>query len=294
MRRSGARSLLARFALALVLWIASVPALGAEADPQTVDLTILHTNDIHGHLLPFSYPKPHETRSPIARMPVTRRIGGLARCASLVRQIESETDGRTLLLDAGDITGDTPFSTFYEGREAIEVMRAIGYDAIGLGEWDLKIDPGRFEERIEAAGFPILCANALRPEDGTPLLQPKLMLNRAGIRIGLFGLTSLGSRKEKAFRDRVELADPETVARQMVADLREEGADLIIALTHLGISGDVTLATAFSGIDLIVGGHSHTRLEEPRVVSTIPARRTTMRRSSCRPTAGPESSVAST
>src|SRR5262245_25337388 len=99
------------FSLLLLL---SVPALYADA-PRTVRLTILHTNDTHGHLLPFHFPETFDVGSDLSRLAARRDIGGAARRATLVRRIRKEKGHETLLIDAGDICDGTPFSTEYHG-----------------------------------------------------------------------------------------------------------------------------------------------------------------------------------
>ena len=258
-----------------VFWVALfpfvfglLPAPVGRADdrPQHLYLTILHTNDMHGHLMPFSYPDPENTSSPVADMSATRNIGGIARCATLVARIKREEDREVLLLDAGDIMDGTPFSVCYHGLADIEAMNVVGYDAMVAGNHEFNMTFEEFEELVAAADFPILCANVRIRGDREPVMPAHTIFDRGGLRIGLFGLTTMSSQSYRACRDRIDILDPIQVAGRMVSILRDERVDLVVALTHLGFSGDLALADSVPEIDVIVGGHSHTRLDRPRVV----------------------------
>jgi 2',3'-cyclic-nucleotide 2'-phosphodiesterase (5'-nucleotidase family) len=237
-----------------------------EQSPRFVHLTILHTNDMHGHLLPFSYPDPVNEMHPVAQMSEIRDIGGLARVATLVQRIRAERDREVLFLDAGDILDGTPFSVYWRGLADVEAMTVAGYEAMVAGNHEFNLTFEGFREMVAAAGFPILCANARLIADGSAVLPHRRMFEKGGLRIGVFGITTLSSQRYPACRERIEILDPAETAREQVAALRAEGADLIVALTHLGYSGDVELAESVEGIDVIIGGHSHTRRSEPKIV----------------------------
>lgn len=237
-----------------------------DAGRQNLYLTILHTNDIHGHLLPFTYPDPVDSTSTINRLSAIKDIGGLARCATLAQRIESEVDGNCLLLDAGDIMDGTPFSLHYKGIADIKTLNAVGYDAMVIGNHEFNMSYEEVWEMIETAEFPLLCANTRMMREDDPEFQPNMIIERGGLDVGIFGLTTRSSGGYPACRDRIEILDMVETAERQIEELEAAGADLIIALTHLGFSGDETLAESVSGIDVIVGGHSHTRLERPRVV----------------------------
>src|SRR5947209_16114669 len=109
------RVLLLVFVLASSAGTQIAPSVAQTKAPQEIRLTILHTNDTHGHLLPFSYPDTFDSDSPIAQLVEHRNIGGAARRATLVKRIRAEKGRQTLLIDAGDICDGTPFSTEYKG-----------------------------------------------------------------------------------------------------------------------------------------------------------------------------------
>ncbi|MBD3163088.1 MAG: hypothetical protein GF346_11735 [Candidatus Eisenbacteria bacterium] len=251
--------------LALCVLLAAAPVGGADV-PSVRALTILHTNDLHGHLLPFSYPDVEDETSPIAKMEATRDIGGAARIATLVSRIRAEEPDRVLLLDAGDVLDGTPFSVYHRGKADVAAMNAIGYDAMVAGNHEFNVTFEELVDLVETAAFPILCANARILEGDPDLFADPLLIERDGIRIGLFGVTTPASAAYPACVDRIEILDPIETARGMIPRLRKQGAELVLALTHLGASGDRELAEAVPEIDVIVGGHSHTRVEEPILV----------------------------
>src|SRR5947208_9286815 len=104
-----------RWQLPVSLLLLLGQALSVQAQEKIVKLTILHTNDTHGHLLPYSYPETFDRSSDLARLVTVHNIGGAARRATLINKIRSEKNHRTLLIDAGDICDGTPFSTEYHG-----------------------------------------------------------------------------------------------------------------------------------------------------------------------------------
>ena len=222
-----------------------------------VDLVILHTNDTHGHPLKFYYyPAPD--------------VGGLAARATLVAAIRKESQ-RVLLLDAGDINTGRAESNLFNAVPDIRGFNYIGYDAMAIGNHEFDHAPDILKKQMQQARFPFLSAN-IRRSDGTPVAQPYLIKDLDGLKVAVFGLTTTETRisanpvntKDLMFDDEVE------TARRIVPQLRDK-ADVVIALTHLGIypsndRGSRRLASQVAGIDVIVDGHSHTKLDAPIVI----------------------------
>ena len=220
-------------------------------------LVVLHTNDHHGRPAKFlDAPFPG--------------VGGLPARATLVKKIRQK-DKNVLLLDAGDLNTGLPVSNLFHARPDIEGYNALNYDAMAIGNHEFDIIPDILQWQIAWAHFPFLSAN-VKDEYGDNLGRPYIIKNFKGFRVAVFGLTTkrtefLGNQeniKEFTFEDEVE------VAREIVPKLREQ-ADIVIALVHMGIYdtldiGSERLASKVRGIDLIVDGHSHTRLEAPLVV----------------------------
>jgi 5'-nucleotidase/UDP-sugar diphosphatase len=228
------------------------------------NLTILHTNDIHGHLeswLGWEGDLKDKT------------VGGLDRLAAQIEKVRGEMmPNNVLLLDAGDTIGDTGVAAETEGRAVVETMNAMRFDAMVVGNHEPDFTHAKLLERIREAKFPILAANIADKTVDKLFTKPYVIKTIGGVRVGILGLaypnTPLTSAKKNVenliFRDSVE------TAREFVPILRREGAEIIVALTHLGLNGDKRLAEEIAGIDVIVGGHSHNRMTEAlRVRGTL-------------------------
>ena len=210
-------------------------------------LTILHLNDFHGALQP--------TRSGADRP----EEGGAARLAALVAAERTPT---TLFLAAGDLMQGTNLSNLFAGRPVIEAFNLMGLDASAVGNHEFDNGQPALSERAAEARFPFLAANIA----GGGSWQPAVIRKVGSLRVALFGLTTEETPVATHPRNVKGLVfnDAVATARRLVAELRPQ-ADLIVALTHLGVEEDEKLAVAVPGIDVIVGGHTHTKVEQPEV-----------------------------
>ncbi|WP_194776529.1 bifunctional metallophosphatase/5'-nucleotidase [Pararhodonellum marinum] len=225
-------------------------------------ITILHTNDTHSRIEPFPDDGSRNANQ-----------GGVAARATLIEKIRLEEDN-VLLLDAGDIFQGTPYFNFYGGEIELKLMSKMGYDASTLGnhEFDNGLE-GLFEQ-LEHAKFPLINSNY---DFSTTLLRnefpPYKVFKKGGIKVGVFGL---GIELEGLVADKhyggTRYLDPVGIAMEMVEELKSQKCQLIICLSHLGYAyqsekiDDLKLAAQVSGIDLIIGGHTHTFLDEPIAV----------------------------
>lgn len=228
----------------------------SSGSPAPTTITILHTNDIHGAL-------EGETVGS-GGPPVTR--GGLANLVGYIHQARAARDGRVLVLDAGDAWSGTFISNISRGKAVVQAMNAAGYDAMALGNHDFDWGQETVRERAREATFPFLGANIQEASTGQLFAPVKAYLvKRVGnVRVGVLGLTNPGTpaiTKPENVRGLRFLSAMETVARYL-PQLRQE-ADLIVVLSHMGVADDERLARSAPGIDVIVGGHSHTQLHEP-------------------------------
>ncbi|NIR14461.1 MAG: bifunctional metallophosphatase/5'-nucleotidase, partial [Desulfobacterales bacterium] len=177
-----------------------------------------------------------------------------------------------LVLDAGDINTGRPESNLFKARPDIEGYNYIGYDAMALGNHEFDNGPDVLKEQMQLANFPFLSAN-IKTKQGELLTRPYIIKEFVGFKVAIFGLTTKETEflshpdniKGLVFQDEVE------VAKQLVPELRKQ-ADIVIALVHMGIYnspklGSKRLASEVSGIDLIVDGHSHTKLDAPIVMT---------------------------
>ncbi len=231
--------------LAVALTLAFVPTAMAEG-PITV--TILHTNDTHAHLESFE-----PFKQPLQ--------GGVARRYTLIEQIRAE-GGNVILLDAGDVFQGTLYFNQYQGQADLYFMNAMGYDAMCVGNHEFDSGPAVLAAFIDGAEFPVISANI--DVSAEPTLAGKIpaytVLDVAGEKIAVFGLTTEDTPILSSPGPNVIFKDPISSAEATVDELEAQGINKIIALTHLGYSRDLDLAAAVEGIDVIVGGHSHTLL----------------------------------
>ncbi|RAU83668.1 bifunctional metallophosphatase/5'-nucleotidase [Pontibacter arcticus] len=250
-----------------VVGAAGVSLLGlpfsAEAARQPIKLTILHTNDQHSRIDPL----PNDGRR-------NGGMGGMARRASFIEQIRKQ-EQNVLLFDAGDIWQGTPYFNFFQGELEYKLMSQMKYDAATLGNHDFDNGLEGLAKQLPIAQFPFLTANYdFKNTILKDRFQPYKVFEKQGIKIGVFGvgIELAGLVGKNHFGGTVYL-DPVQVARDMVQELRDnQKCNLIVCLSHLGYSyksakiDDLKLAKQVAGIDLIIGGHTHTFLDEPTKV----------------------------
>ncbi len=232
----------------------------AEAPPRRV--TILYFNDFHGHLLPF----PHvREKKPTA---------GFARLATLVRQIRTENDKQsidTLLLSAGDNVQGSPMSTAFRGRAEMDAFNALGLTASAVGNHDFDYGAETLFEMVERADFPFLSATAYQMTGSDLVFEPYLIHStKNGLKIAVIGLTTEDAPITTHPKNVLDyrFTKPE-LAIQRYYDQLDKESDLIVALSHLGYPVERHIADAFMGVDVIIGGHSHTKLDTPDDVGGV-------------------------
>jgi 5'-nucleotidase/UDP-sugar diphosphatase len=252
-----------------ILFLAVLLAIGlASGCCLAASLTILHTNDTHGHLLPFSYPSMNDFCSSLSDLQERKDIGGIARRATLVKQVRSELKKKgtpVWLVDAGDFSDGTPFSVEYHGEADVAAMNAAGYDFATLGNHEFNHTLAQLREVVSLARYPVLCANVTLAATGQPLTQAYRVRRVGPIRVGIFGLVTTDAASYPAGREGVMISNEIETARKVVATLRSK-ADIIVLISHCGQDLDKKLASAVPGIDLIIGGHSHSRLPSGELI----------------------------
>ena len=255
--------------------------------------TILHTNDMHSNFIGMA---PSADYSPLT-VNDDRTTGGYARIAALLatRRKARESDGPVLLLDAGDFSMGTPFAA--ASREIggeLQVMSHMGYDATTFGNHDFDLGPDGLAKAIgvasKAGRIPAVISSntdfsaddptldGMRQLSKAGLIRRYLVIERGGVRFGLFGVLGKEAQIYTNGAGAVKFPDPVESAREVVKILREtEKVEVVIALSHGGVAkgkdgtysigDDVTLAQAVPGIDVVIGGHSHTELGEAIIVN---------------------------
>lgn len=239
--------------LAAVLVLAgcsSMPGAGPQKD-KTYHLTILHTNDHHGHFW-----KNGDGEY------------GMAARKTLIDQIRKEVaaaGGRSLLLDGGDVNTGVPESDLQDAVPDFKGMDMLGYDAMAVGNHEFDKPLATLKAQRAMIKFPMLAANIY--ENGKRMFEPYTVFNIDGLRVGVMGLTTEDTSKMVSPENikTIEFRNVIEEARKVVPELRAK-SDIVIAATHMGhyengnhgtnAPGDVSMARAVKGIDLVVGGHT--------------------------------------
>jgi len=197
--------------------------------------------------------------------------GGFLRRVAVVKE-ERRQNPDLLLFDSGDFSQGSPYYTLYKGDVEIGLMNIMGYDAATIGNHEFDFGLENMARLFRMAKFPIVCANydfAGTVVEG--LVKPYVIIRRSGLKIGVFGLAPKMEGLVFAKNcEGVRFTDPIKSAREVTERLKKEKCDLIICLSHLGwnIMGidDTELMEQTSGIDLVLGGHSHSYFKELQFV----------------------------
>jgi 5'-nucleotidase len=275
--------------LCLLLLTSSLISVSAQTEKR---ITILHTNDLHAHIEGFA---PESDYSPLT-IGDDKTVGGFARIASIIRKEKESVQGTTLVVDAGDFL----MGTLFQGLEVkngfqLRLMKTMGFDVACLGNHEFDYGPEKLAAIISASSAKgeipsLLLSNALFDKDDTRddsleklysngTIARKLILTRDGLKIGFFSLMGIVADDNAAFAPPVTFSKQIPLARKMVKELKNEKCDIIICLSHSGVSEDgkggwegedIELAKKVKGISVIISGHTHTLLEEPVIVNGIP------------------------
>lgn len=227
---------------------------------SAVKLTILHTNDVHSRIDPFDTNHPQFPGQ-----------GGASRRSALIRQIRSQ-EQNVLVFDSGDIFQGTPYFNMFLGIPEIRLMNHMGYHAATIGNHEFDGGLLNLSARIGEASFPFVCTNY--NVTGTPIenqVVPYRVFQAGILKVGVIGLgIRLEGLVDSKLFGSVVYSDPIETGEQYARMLKKDKkCDLVIALSHLGYEyqnntvSDKLLAAGTSSIDLILGGHTHTFLNEP-------------------------------
>ncbi len=255
-------------------------------------IVIIHTNDLHSHLTGFA---PELDYSPLV-VHNDKTIGGFARIASVIKNEKEQNEGITLVLDAGDFL----MGTLFQGVEVktgfqLRLMKIMGYDVLAIGNHEFDYGPVKLAEiinsAVKAGEIPgLLLGNAVfSPSDPSDdalekltsenILGRTMIINRGGIKFGFFSLLGKVADDNAAYAPPVTFSKQVAAARLLVKELKDENCDIIICLSHSGVSKDkngnwagedVELANKVKDIDVIISGHTHTYLKDPIMVNGIP------------------------
>lgn len=223
---------------------------------QNFSLDILHLNDTHSHI------DPEEWTVNIDGVPTKVQLGGYARVMKAVKT-ERMQRKHSLLLHAGDAFQGTLYFVAYEGKADAELLNLMSIDAMTAGNHEFDKGPLFLTRFIDSLKFQVVSANVEAPPSSelSQKIRPYVIKEIGGEKIGIIGLTTVET-KHSSSPGGVRFSDPVTAAGKCCRELTGLGINKIIVLSHLGFDMDRKLARSVSGIDLIVGGHSHTALGE--------------------------------
>jgi len=233
------------------------------ASGELIRITVLHTNDMHCHIDPFSESD--------AEYPGR---GGMVRLASLIAKCRAENPNM-LLLDAGDMFQGTPYFNYFKGDIMLKLMSRMGYDAGTIGNHEFDNGLVDIASALQFAKFPIISSNYDFSDTLlSGVVRNHQILKKGGIKIGIYGLgIELDGLVGKLNYGNTIYQDPLATALKMERLLKiDHSCDLVICLSHLGFSygnskiSDSSLAPQTKYTDFIVGGHTHTFLEKPLVL----------------------------
>jgi len=246
-----------RFLTILVFVLLSLVATGFLSPLEAGEkrIRILHVNDFHGFAQPY---RPYGT---------DEEWGGAVSLDAKIRVLRADPSVPTLLLAAGDMIQGNNWANLFQGQSVIELMNAMGFDGMVLGNHELDFGQGVLKQRIGEANFPVLAANVR----GLPELKPFMIKEIGGVKVAVIGLVTEHTPTCTHPANAVGLTflSPKAVLEAYLSELRKT-ADVVIVLTHLGHEADRFLAGQVQGMDAVIGGHSHTRVTDPpRIGNTL-------------------------
>ncbi len=239
------------------LWVLVVSAvclllMAVVVQAAPVQIRILHVNDFHGYAEPYkSYGAPEY-------------LGGAAWLAERVKALRSDPKVPTLLLGAGDFIRGHRWTNMSQGKAAIDWMNLMQFDAMVVGNHEFDYGQAVLKARIAQAAFPVLGANVT----GMAELKPYVIKTLNGVRIAIVGIVTEDT-PYFTHPDNVKglFFDPsDKICEKYLAELKGR-SDIVVVLSHIGFGEDRRLAEKVRGIDVIVGGHSHTKVDKPVVIA---------------------------
>lgn len=229
-------------------------------------ITLFQVNDVHGYL------EPHPELIWEADGPRYPVLGGYARLAALLKALRLERDGAVIALDSGDTFHGTFPVVRSRGEALLPILNALGLDAM-TAHWDFAYGPAQLKRLAAGLDYPVLAINCFEAGSDRLVFPPTRVIARGGLRVGIIGIaaTIVDKVMPAQFSTGIRLTLGEEELPAHIARLRgEEGADLIVLLSHLGLPQDIKLVGSVPGIDAVLSGHTHNRLEHPVRVAGVP------------------------
>ncbi len=267
-------------ALALSLSCQMVPvAIQTDAPAlvgQDVRLTIIHTSDIHSRLLPYQF-DPSFTDNQLGLADGSADYGGIARMAEVIRRERADA-GRSLHLDSGDCFQGAVIFNEFQGEAEVVTLTATGLNAAVIANHEFDSGAHNLYAQMSGyGGYDLLAANYDFENTELPwanhleeISSPSMLYDLDGLRVGVIGLANLSSLNSIQNEDNslgIRVLDHLEVLQTESALLRAQGADIVIALSHMGLDDDLENAADAVGIDVFIGGHHHVAIDPPLVVT---------------------------
>lgn len=228
----------------LAISLALASAAGQQKSECNIKVTLLQVNDVY-QFVPADQ----------------GRRGGLARVMALKKSIQNENPN-TLFMMAGDTISPSVESITYKGAQMIEAWNVAGLDYATFGNHEFDFGPAVLNDRIKESRFKWIAANVFDTKTGQTFggVPPFVIREFGGVKIGIFGLVLPETKTTSRPGDDVEFRDPCETAKKMVSEIHDQGAKVVVALTHLSMREDKEVARC-ANVDVIIGGHEHTLLE---------------------------------
>lgn len=241
---------------------AATIALGAGAAHADYTLHVLHINDLHSRIEPIN---KYDSTCDAESAEKNECFGGVARVASKINELRDQlkADGQNVIvLDAGDQYQGSLFYTTYKGKDTIEFMNMIGFDAMAVGNHEFDDGPAGLKQLAEGVKFPVVSGNLdlSQSPELKDVVGDVLTLDVGGEKVGIVSALAMDTPETSSPGDKVIFQDDIESLKADVQELTDQGVTKIIALTHEGYKRDQDIAAQVAGIDAVVGGHSHTLL----------------------------------
>lgn len=225
-------------------------------------LTFLQINDVHAYL------ELHEEVFIEHGQETYRQAGGYARIASLIKEIKKEVNHDVLLFDNGDTFHGTYPVVTSKGEAIVPILNELPFLAM-TGHWDFAYGPKQLKHLVSQLDYPFLANNCFKKETNELLFPAHLMIEKSGVKIGVIGIASpiIDKLMPKHFSEGIYFTNGDEHLSEQISELKNQNADLIVVLSHLGFPQETKLAEEVEGIDIILSGHTHNRFTEPAIVN---------------------------
>ncbi|MEL7090989.1 MAG: bifunctional UDP-sugar hydrolase/5'-nucleotidase [Pseudomonadota bacterium] len=236
-------------------------ALSAGMASAEYTLHILHTNDMHSRIESIN---KYDSTCNAEGEAEGSCFGGFARVKTAIEAKKAELAGQNVVtLDAGDPFQGSLFYTTYKGAAEAEFMEQMGYDAMAVGNHEFDDGPAGLQGFVDTVSFPVISGNLDLSGEATlnGKVEDHVVLEVGGKKIGIVSALATDTVETSSPGPNVIFQDEIEALTQDVASLESQGVDIIIALTHVGLPVDLDIAAAVPGIDVVIGGHSHTLME---------------------------------